>query len=690
MRRLALLAALGLPQGEPTQLQVLESLSFDDSLLPRQPRAHDDDWEVGSMSAHLWARGGVVAVPGISGDALRFDGVTGHCELRQCEASPEFTFEAWLALAAHPPAWCTIAGQWGEGRGWRIDLGPEGQLHFEVASERGSIQRATSRAFPVGRWTHLVATCGPSPILDAYVQGPHWVLKVYVEGREVGGGWWSYQPPHLAPDEPLRIGGPSPYWFMSDLAQWPRNSAALLDPGCGLAGAVDEMRLFRGAMDPREVRHRFEAIDLPEPPLPERRLPDGPQGPGAFGAVACSLPYSPDWDVLRDEGFAPDVVVRFDTSEARYVFWGGLSHEPLWVARDGVRAVLSPIRSIVGHCDPFPFPRRRDTPVSSARILSSHSARVVLSCRRPANLDPFAPEEAGDRIEDLWTIYPDACGTRRTLLPAGAMPVWSTALRCLWEPGQNPCDLLNEGFLALSGLEGAATFARFAEESQSRSWDVPGEDGFAIQLLNLKSTTKAFLALEPWGSAWIVEPEASDLDEPPRGDVHGVKDGKEFSWAFGGGVGPYVVAGGAEFTPKPLQDDPASFDLLFGMRPEGDDVQALARGWARPPELVLVDSAWRSLGWDRSQRAWVLERVAWSAQLAFRIEASEASPMVRPAIVVRGWGEREVDLTIDGEPAREGVDFRQGLERQLGPTDLVLWLDRVAMHPVDVAIVARE
>lgn len=687
MRRLALLAALWLPQGEPTELQVLESLSFDDSLLPRQPRACDGDWEVGSMRAPLWARGGVVAVPGISGDALRFDGVTGHCELRQCQSSTEFTFEAWVALAAYPPAWCTIAGQWRDQRGWRVDLGPEGQLHFEVASEHGPIQRATSRAFPVGRWTHLVATCGPSPILNGYVKDPHWGLKVYVEGREVGGGWWSYHPPLLAPDEPLRIGGPSPYWFVSDLAQWPRNSAALLDPGFALAGVVDEVRIYREVMDRDEVHRRCASAAVPDPPLPERRLPDGPQGPGAFGAVVCSLPYSADWDALRDEGIAPDVVVRFDASEARFVFWGGLAHEPMWVAQDGVRAMLSPTSSIAGRCDPFPFPRRSDTPVSTARILSSHSARVVLSCRRPANLDPFAPEEAQDWIEDLWMIYPDACGARRTLAPAGGMPAWRAALRCLWEPGQNPCDLLNEDFLALSDLEGAGTFARFAEESQYRSWQVPGEDGFAIQLLNLNSATKAFLALEPWGSVDIVEPGISDLDEPPRGDVHGVKDGQEFRWAFGGGLGPYVLPGGAEFT---QEADPEGCELMFGMRPEGDDVQALARGWARPPELVLASPAWRSSGWDRSQRAWLIERVEWRAELAFRIDASEASPMVRPAIVVRGWGERVVDVTIDGEPAREGVDYRQGLERQLGPTDLVVWLDRVATRPVDVEIAARE
>jgi hypothetical protein len=80
----------------------------------------------------------------------------------------------------------------------------------------------------------------------------------------------------------------------------------------------------------------------------------------------------------------------------------------------------------------------------------------------------------------------------------------------------------------------------------------------------------------------------------------------------------------------------------------------------------------------------------WTAELAFRIEASEASPIVRPALVVHGWGDRAVDLTIDGAPAREGVDYRQGLERQLGPTDLVVWIDRSASAPVEFRITPRE
>jgi hypothetical protein len=41
-----------------------------------------------------------------------------------------------------------------------------------------------------------------------------------------------------------------------------------------------------------------------------------------------------------------------------------------------------------------------------------------------------------------------------------------------------------------------------------------------------------------------------------------------------------VLPGGVEFTHVV---DAEGFDLLFGMRPEGEDLQPLARSWARPP-----------------------------------------------------------------------------------------------------------
>jgi Concanavalin A-like lectin/glucanases superfamily len=678
MNLLAWLTVLTLAAQAPpaSELQVLDSLTFDHLL--RAPKTEAQvGWEPPESYYPLRIEGGVVAVPGISGAALRFDGVTGHCELRRAHGSAEFTVEAWVALAAYPPAWCTLASQWHNDQGWRIDIGSDGQLHFEVASEKGLVpcaSRRPLRPLRTGHWTHIVAVC------DA-----KFVLRLYVDGHECGANR-AIPPPRLVPDEPLRIGAPSPYWFARDLDQPPTTDTPLGDPGFGLDGTVDEVRTYRGAMPPDEVRRRFESVAAGDPPFPVRHLPDGPAGPGAFGAVACSLAYYPDWDALRDEGPAPDVVVRFDTTEARFVFWGGLSHEPLWVAQDGLRAMLS--SGLTLEYAGGPFLTRPDEVRSFVRILSSHPARSVVHCRRLDGSDPLSEPEEQGWLDDIWTIYPDACGVRRTSSPArGKSASMPTELKCVWEPDQDPCDLLNADFLALASLEGAATIGHFGEEHQSRAW-AADHGGFAIELLNLKSAAKPFLAMQS-ASCEIVEPQASALDEAPQGVGDRVRAGTQSHWVYGGGVGPFLVPGGAEFAQA--RGDSTSCEMLFGMRAEGmDKLQPLARSWARPPELVLASPKWSSLGWDRSQRAWRIERVAWSAELAFRIEANEASPMVRPAIVVLGWGERAVEVTIDGEPAREGVDFRQGLERQLGPTDLVLWIDREATSPVSFRIAPRS
>jgi hypothetical protein len=678
MISLALLAILGqVPQVAPRELQVLNHLSFDDLLPPSKPSAVVG-WQLRESGGALLIEGGVVAVPGLSGAALRFDGITGRCELLRAFSATEFTFEAWIALSAYPPAWCTLASQWRDEQGWRIDLGPEGQLRFEVAGEKAPMTCGTNRPFPIGSWTHLAA-----------VFGTDLIPRLYVNGQERGGGVRRKLAPRLAPDEPLRIGSPSPYWFEMDPDERGDNRAAWADPGFGLDGVVDEVRILRGGMTRDEALRRFESSAASDPPLSERCLPDGPTGPGVFGAIACALPYYPGWDALRSDGAAPDVVVRFDSTEARFVFWGGLFHEPLWVTQDGMRALLKVPGMLIGAYDPFL--QRPDNISSSARIHSSNAARVIVHCRRPSSPKPIDSPDEPHWIDDVLTIYPDACGVRRTTgLAWRDYP--GTALRCVWEPGQDPCDLLNVDFLALAGLEGKTTVATLGNEYHSYDWESSPGDGIGIQWLNLESDAKPFLAAQIQ-SARVHQHESAVLDEVPKQEMGGRYNEKEFRWALGGGVGPFMLPGGADFWLKESRVDGGerNFEMLFGMRAEGmDKLQPLARGWARPPELVLASPDWRSLGWDRSQRAWRIERAAWISELAFRIEASEASPMVRPAIVVHGWGERAVELSVDGALAPEGERLRQGLERQLGPTDLVVWLDVSSTQPVDITIRPQE
>ena len=67
----------------------------------------------------------------------------------------------------------------------------------------------------------------------------------------------------------------------------------------------------------------------------------------------------------------------------------------------------------------------------------------------------------------------------------------------------------------------------------------------------------------------------------------------------------------------------------------------LAKSWLNPPKIQVEGSAYRNDGYDPTQRAYVLTRTTTKAKekVALTIEASDASLIVDPAIVIQNWGE---------------------------------------------------
>ena len=56
-------------------------------------------------------------------------------------------------------------------------------------------------------------------------------------------------------------------------------------------------------------------------------------------------------------------------------------------------------------------------------------------------------------------------------------------------------------------------------------------------------------------------------------------------------------------------------------------------------------------------------------------------PAVNPAVVVAGWGQRPVTVSLNGRKAEHRKEFRAGFRRTVAGTDLVLWVDRHATEP---------
>jgi hypothetical protein len=110
----------------------------------------------------------------------------------------------------------------------------------------------------------------------------------------------------------------------------------------------------------------------------------------------------------------------------------------------------------------------------------------------------------------------------------------------------------------------------------------------------------------------------------------------------------------------------------------------LAKSWLSPPGIDVSGEGLRSEGYDAAERAFVLVHEGSSKLVPtdFTIQASEGSPAVNPAIVIKNWGDREAHMTLDGKPMTAGKDLRFGHVQRLEGTDLVVWIQTQAIKPL--------
>ena len=128
---------------------------------------------------------------------------------------------------------------------------------------------------------------------------------------------------------------------------------------------------------------------------------------------------------------------------------------------------------------------------------------------------------------------------------------------------------------------------------------------------------------------------------------------------------------------------------LYGMTDkEPKDLAVLGRSWNTPAELKVAGNAFRAKGYDKNQRAYVLacNEASQPATLEMTLAGSQASPVLNPAFVIQGWGERGARLRLDGREIPRGKDFRFGQVFTLEGTDLVVWLHLESMQPTTLRL----
>ena len=631
--------------------------------------------------------GNFKSVPGVVGSALKLDGFTTEI-VRPAATAPQpggaFTLEAWLALGAYPWNWCPIVNQSrAQEAGYSFAVGPRGQLSLQAAVG-GQWVTCTSKDFalPLRKWTHVAAV---------FEQGKG--IRIHVDGAEAGSVAATGELA-AASDADLRIGVIPAPMKPSDIH---RENGTLVG-WFSLDGILDELKIHRRALSSDEVQAAFAAVvPAAAPDLPLRKMPSGPPGPGRFGAYYTQLKYYDEWDALWRVGPDPDVLVRFDESPVRVVFWRGTRYSPAWVSENELWMADQSVEAWNDAEGCFEHMQDPKCLYSHVRIIENTDARVVVHWRYAPvssrnhlwNVDPKTGFACW--VDEYYTIYPDATGVRNVTWQRGTLgnPHQFQESLPFTQPGQYSGDVVKTDFCTVANLQGETATLSFVEKPEKKKAGLPPD--LSMQIYNFKAQNSPFIIFEPGNRMeYVADRNLKELARP----------GACNHWPVGqlpcDGRTSQAPDQPTHFLGFPISNPPVHNDDtrewwsgLYGMTPKPiGELVKLARSWAQAPELVLKGNGFRSDGYNRDQRAYQIICIdaAGGATLEGEIRASETSPLVNLPLVVRGWGEADAELEINGKPVPRGTQFRFGHLRQLEESTLLVWIKLEATGPTTLKL----
>lgn len=637
-------------------------------------------------------------VPGVKGQALEFDGYTTELS-RTVKAVPAlgnaFTVSVWIALDYYPWNWIPIVDQSEfQQVGFSLSIDAFGHVGLGASVDGAWKQVVSDNTLPLKKWVHVTGTFRNDS-----------GLTILIDGKEAGhlnvaGNFWQAQNTSLIIGRVRQPQNTFPAWISRpvELSYY------------SLDGYLDEVTLHEGATNAEQDQQQIAAEAAPKGEvIPTAVLPSGPAGAGPFGANYASLKFEPAWDRLRRIGPDTDVVVRFDKSPMRLVFWQGTNYIPAWVTDNGKWYTDEFMETWgkgcpgAGDCEPMSDKQGRYSHVS---VLSSTDARAIVHWRyalsearnyEGANVDPRTGWfEWGD---EYWTVYPDGVAVRKQVLRTHSLDAtheWQESI-IIHGPGQRPEDNIEPDALTLENMKG---------ETANYYWELKTDHTFTlpkgpakidkpananIQIVHLKSTQNPFQIVWPRGvlfDSYNFEPSYSS-----------------FEWWNHWPVAQLVSSGRLTVTsdrashsslshiywdPYERTADTMTKLLLCGLiNREGAEAKLLplASSWVSPPTAKLAEPGTGTVTYDPAQRAFVVSRSSESAHTALTvlIDSTTERPLVNPAVVITGWNtQAKIRVSVDGKLATAPVRF--GIEHHLDRNDAVIYLEMTATRPVEIRI----
>ena len=640
-------------------------------------------------------------VPGVSGNGLRFDGYTTSV-VRKAQSAPKlwssFSVDAWIALDTYPWNWIPVVDQEQDRQsGYFFGLDAFGHVSLQVAIH-GVWQSVTSTVqIPLKKWANLTGTFDENS-----------GLAIYLDGKPVGS--LAVNGPMLpAPNQDLLIGRvrepalPFPSFSINPHhAVW-----------YSLDGILDEVAIYDRALSADEIQQTYASAHAPAGDVvPWPVLPPGPPAAGPFGAFYATLKLEDTWDRLRRIGPDSDVVVRFDDSPARLVFWQGAGYVPYWLTENGTGYTDEFLEGYASECpdtgDCEPMSDKQDR-YSRVNIVESTDARVVVHWRYAlaevvhylgAEPDPLTGWF--DWADEYWTVYPDGVAIRRQVLHPTDQTKgfeWQETI-IINPPGRSPDDDINWDALTVGNMKGeTATYTWQPKPPGEYGWihqpdKIDKPDNPNIQVVNLKSTWKPFQIVPPI-HAWIkIFTRAQSI----------FSFGCWNHWPITqiASSGRYCVAADRAshgslshiyWDDYDRNDGSITKILMAGLTTKSAaELLPLAKSWVSAPPVDVKGDAFQSKGYDQAQRAFIVvrEEASKPAALELTLRSSDSSPVVNPAIVLRNWGDAAAQLKIDGKPANWGKDFRRGFVKHLDGTDMIVWIRQTSIVPVHIVLTPEQ
>ena len=113
----------------------------------------------------------------------------------------------------------------------------------------------------------------------------------------------------------------------------------------------------------------------------------------------------------------------------------------------------------------------------------------------------------------------------------------------------------------------------------------------------------------------------------------------------------------------------------------------LAKSWNRPPEMKVLGDGITNMGYDYTERAYILETEDEGAAIDFEIAASQERPLYNLALVVNNWGGKNVTLSLNDKDIIKGKDFRTGIEYDVGgKMKLIVWIKHKARNKTRITL----